>query len=146
MRSNGQQGAAASGGGGSGSSKLVSELLRHDTIQGSWGTDLGQAVGWKAGPGVAGLPLAAGDLAAWLHYRLQAEAYRCGVGQHCSTAGKQGSNHASGALCMHGPPGTPSPCCSSQKQPTMAAELPGAAFLQRRLARAQAVPPAERSP
>ncbi len=28
----------------------------------------------------------------------------------------------------------------------MAAELPGAAFLQRRLARAQAVPPAERSP
>ena len=89
MRSNGQQGAAASGGGGSGSSKLVSELLRHDTIQGSWGTDLGQAVGWKAGPGVAGLPLAAGDLAAWLHYRLQAEAYRCGVGQHCRQAGQQ---------------------------------------------------------
>ena len=29
---------------------------------------------------------------------------------------------------------------------TMAAEAPGAAFLQRRLARAQAVPPAERSP
>ena len=28
----------------------------------------------------------------------------------------------------------------------MAAEAPGAAFLQRRLARAQAVPPAERSP
>ena len=28
----------------------------------------------------------------------------------------------------------------------MAAELPGAAFLQRRLARAQALPPAERSP
>ena len=28
----------------------------------------------------------------------------------------------------------------------MAAELPGAAFLQRRLARAQAVPPAQRSP
>ena len=37
-------------------------------------------------------------------------------------------------------------CHCSAHPPTMATEMPGAAYLQRRLARAQAVPPAERSP
>ena len=48
-------------------------------------------------------------------------------------------------FCMEGPL-IDQPLPTPPSRTTMAAELPGAAFLQRRLARAQALPPGEHSP
>ena len=80
------------------------------------------------------------DWGAWLPsaYKLQLLSLIGRAEEH--ERGRMGENPSNPSPLLH------QTCSLAHTQLTMAAEAPGAAFLQRRLARARAVPPAQRSP